>query len=278
MNFDALLPALRATFGDRLLACYVTGSHADGSAVAFSDLDLMLIFREPPDEQDQQAAQAFAAAQQGAGLVLDLDLTDVAALTEAPDLILKLGSRFLSGEDIRDSLPLPALDVWARDRLHSSYWRAIRFFERPLPVTLPLGYPNPADEFFGYVRTGNTRNLLRHVTWAATAMIGHLGQTFVARKKDVVMLYRQIIGDGYADYLAAMYSRCKVEWNYQIPDDRAALRALCEATLAFETQFMAVYHRFLIDELQGSPEAQAEARKVLTLLPMQDDAVAALMG
>ena len=36
--------------------------------------------------------------------------------------------------------------------MHTSYWRLAGLFSRPAPLTMPLDYPDPHDEFYGYTR------------------------------------------------------------------------------------------------------------------------------
>jgi len=64
---------------------------------------------------------------------------------------LKLASLLVWGEDVRDRMALD-LAAWTRDRMHSSYWRLGGLFGRAGVVRAPLGYPDPAGEFFGYGR------------------------------------------------------------------------------------------------------------------------------
>jgi hypothetical protein len=90
---------------------------------------------------------------------------------------------------------------WARDRLHTSYWRSVKLFGRLSRVTLPLDYPSIEDPFCGYLVLGSTRNLLRHISWAATALIAYQGRTYVVRKADFYRVYRTVINDNFSDYL-----------------------------------------------------------------------------
>lgn len=264
---------LQQAFGEQVLGCYLTGSHVDGTAVSGSDIDLMVVL--PANSQDKAAITEFCKALgQESSIHIDLEVVDEAALGAYADPVLKLGSQLLFGKDIRDQLVLTPIDEWARDRLHTSYWRSIKLFNRPVPVALPLGYPNPDDEFYGYVISGNTRNLVRHVSWAATALIAHLGKRYVVRKSDFVRLYRETVNDEYSDYLQAIYEQCKLEWGYQIPDEREHLRALCAETLRFENHFMQLYKAFLLQELQSAvPDVKQHAMWVQQQLPLQDKQV-----
>lgn len=61
-------------------------------------------------------------------------------------------------------------------------------------------------------------------------------------------LYRDLIGDEWADYWATLYSLGKGRWGYLVPADpaaRATLRDLCRRTLAFENHFLRAYRDHL---------------------------------
>lgn len=61
-----IISAVRAVFGDRVIACYLCGSNADGSACTGSDLDLFVVFAgTAADEERERLAgvtQAVAAS------------------------------------------------------------------------------------------------------------------------------------------------------------------------------------------------------------------------
>lgn len=265
---------IKQSFGDQILACYVIGSHADGTAVSKSDMDLVVIFKEQAEDDDKRSLQSLCKALAGELTIpIDLEILDERKLKSTTDPVLKLGSHLLFGSDIRPELSLLEIEAWARDRLHTSYWRSIALFDRPSKVTLPLDYP-AEDPFFGYVISGSTRTLVRHISWAATALIAHQARTYVVRKADFPRIYRSTINDEFSDYLENLYEQCKVEWDYQIPDNSADLAELCRQTLAFENHFMDVYKAFVLSELQSdSRAAQMAAIKVQAMMPLVDEQV-----
>lgn len=294
---DALLRAVvhtfSAAFPGRVRGFYVHGSLAEHDSLPTSDLDLFILFQSAfrGAAERERAAEVRDACVEQAGIELDIELGDETSLAAGLDPTFKLGSLLIYGDDVRDAYPLVPLDAWARDRLHSSYWRIVHLFARPLPVTLPLTYPDPADEFFGYARrmtrlpdgteAPGTRDLIRSVGWAATALLALDARIYVARKRDCHTLYRQHIGDEWSDLLEQTYTHCRDAWRYLIPTDpaeRAALHGICARTLGFENHFMARYHDYLLGEL-ASPTAahRARAQWVLEQLPWRDDTLAAAL-
>lgn len=291
---DALLRAavhtFVAAFPGRIRGFYLHGSQAERDSLPTSDLDLFILFRGAfrGAAERERAGDVRDACAASAAIELDIELGDETALRAGLDPAFKLGSVLLYGEDVRDAYPLVPLDAWARDRLHSSYWRIITLFARPLPVTLPLAYPDPGDEFYGYARrptrlpdggaAPGTRDLIRSAGWAATALLALDAGVYVARKRDCHTLYRQHTGDDeWSDLLEQVYTQCRGAWRYLIPSDpagRAALRAICARTLGFENHFMDRYRSYLLGELGSAVEAhRAQARAVLERLPWRDDAL-----
>ncbi len=124
-------------------------------------------------------------------------------------------------------LPLLPIEEWTRERMHAAYWLLVTVFNRPRGVTLPLGYPDAADEFFGYARrtlrlpTGvevpSTRDLIRVTGWIATALLALQAHVYVARKKECHDSYSHYIGGPWATLLHDIYHRLRTQWGYLIP-------------------------------------------------------------
>lgn len=276
------------TFPGRVRAYYLEGSWADGTMLETSDLDLVVVFKGQNTAAERaQAAELRTVCEQASSLEFDATIIDEAALVGGASPQLALGAQLVYGEDIRSRLDLVPIAAWTRDRMHTSYWRTIRLFARPTPVCLPIGYPDPTAEFYGYVRRATrlpdgstvpgTRDLVRSVGWTATALVAWRAGQYVARKRDCHRVYRACIGDQWAALIEDIYALCRAAWRYGVPDaaeDRARLRVLCERTLLFENAFLALYRAFLIEELEHAPEAdRAHARWVVAQLPWEDSAV-----
>ncbi|HEV2405184.1 MAG TPA: nucleotidyltransferase domain-containing protein [Ktedonobacterales bacterium] len=286
-TIHAIIAAYTAAFPDRLRAVYVDGSHADGSDLATSDLDLTIVLKGAFRGEEERAAIERLSAElaRTATVELDVGVVDEAELRQqGMHPTLKLASALVWGEDIRDRFAIMPIARWTRDRTHAAYWLTILLYDRPVPVRPPLDYPDARDEFFGYARrlvrlqdgreVPCTRDLIRSTGWAATALLAWKKGVYVTRKRDCHALYRQHIGDQWSDLLTEIYDDCRTRWGYLIPDDateRARLRAICARTLAFENHVLAGYRRFLLDELRaGDVDGRAEAVKVQGRLPLED--------
>ncbi len=257
-------------FPERIRGYYIEGSYADVSSVATSDIDMIVVFKShfSDDEEKRQVQQVNEACRLLSSVEFDAEIIDEERLKRGIWPTFKMGSMLIYGEDIRASLPLVSLEEWTRDRMHSSYWRVVKLFHRPAVVVCPLYYPDPDDTFFGYIKrtvrlpneteVPSTKDLMRMVGWAATAMIAYKAKKYVARKRDCYLLYREYADDAYgAQLLADIYAQCRGKWGYLIPEDaeeRDALRDICARTLAFENYFLSVYKNFLLSELFGANE------------------------
>ncbi len=282
---QVVLSRFAAALPRRLRAAYVLGSYADASAVTTSDLDLELIVADRFAEGELARVQAFLAEYPTqAAVELDIEVKDEASLRGVASPMLKLGSRLLWGDDLRPGLALIPLVEWTRDRMHTSYWRLAGLFARPLPLTTPLRYPDPTDEFYGYARrlmrlpdgqeAPGTRDLIRSVGWMATALVAYQAGQYVATKRACAPVYREFVGGEWASLVEDMAEWVRGAWQCRIPtarQDRTRLRAVCARTLGFENHFLGLYLRYAQEELCGvDPRGRRLAREALERIPLAD--------
>jgi hypothetical protein len=284
-----LIGVFELHFPERIRAYYVEGSYADRTAISTSDIDLVLIFKHRfvDDDEIGAARQLGAHCASLSAFELDLEIIDEQQADRGAFPTLKLASVLLYGEDIRDRLALPSISEWTRDRMHAAYWLIVQVFNRPPMVHYPLDYPQPDHMFFGYdqrmmqlpdgAQVRCTRDLVRVIGWAATALIALQTGTYVVRKRDCHQRYHELIGDQWSELLRVIYERCSNEWSYRIPDapaDQHALRVMCERTLEFENHFMRVFKDFVLGELRGDDaEARRAAVWLLGQIPYDDDEI-----
>ena len=281
------------SFPGRVSGYYLLGSHAEQSAVGSSDLDLELIFRgELAPDEGERAEELAQSCTLLCASELDIEVKDERQLAGGVWPNFKLSAKLIYGEDIRERLPLLPLIDWTRDRMHSSYWRLIHLFHRPLPLRQPLHYPEPEAEFFGYTNrpvqlpdgreVPSTRDLIRVTSWAATAILAWKAGRYVAGKRDCPRLYRECFPneEGVA-LLEDIFEYCRDRWHYLLPEEpgeRRRLRAICARTLTFEKHFLTVYKDFLLSELRGPAAIGRElALEMLARLPLEDEEVSRAM-
>ena len=285
---QSIIEIFETTFPQRIRAHYVEGSYADASSVATSDIDVLLVFKDRFEDGEVQRVEELARqCEDEAKLELDIEWVDEQSLVRGVSPTLKFGSSFIYGEDIRNALSLISIEEWTRDRMHSSLWRTVHLCNRPPIIRYPLSYPNPQGEFYGYdarmlqLPNGQevhcTRDLIRLVGWAATAMIAFKAGRYVARKSECHKMYQAYFNDEWGQLLQDIYELCRGKWNYLIPDDlkeREQLRAICERTLGFENHFLQVYKEFVLAELSNTdPKGVLQTLAVLQRIDYQDEEI-----
>ena len=258
-------------FPTRIIGYFVEGSYADQTAIATSDLDLVIVFRKHfALGEEEAAARIVTALEADSPIELDISLISEANLRQQGGTNFKLGSQLVFGEDIRASIPLMSVTAWARNRMHAAYWLMVNVFGRPHPVRAPLDFPKKDEPFYGYANRPmrlvdgravlTTRNLVRVTGWIATARIAHEAQEYVVRKRECYSTYQRAIGDEWTPLLARIDQYCRTEWHYRIPGsdkEQQELRDILTQTVAYENHFLQVYRHFLLSEL-ASPHRDTQ--------------------
>jgi predicted nucleotidyltransferase len=279
--FEMVLPG-------RVAAYYLVGSYVDGTAIPTSDLDLFLALRDDP--RDLEAAEVHRGVRVGecCDLLSPIEIRPAPVQAPVDRLVIRHGV-LLYGEDVRDRLPLPSAEEVLR-------WMLLRpprtrpNAPRIPSVVYPLEYPDPEAAFLGYtarnVRTRDgvihegTHDFVNLVLGAAECLVllGS-GQRPAEKKAHVVARYREAVGDGWAEFVAEVYARCRDEWHYLIPGDpadRRQLRALCERALSFENHTLAGRRACLLAWLRGGdPARQRLAAQALGVVLYADAEVRA---
>ena len=270
---------------------YLTGSYAEGTPAPTSDVDVVVVFRDgaAPVAQGRRDAlwlekhcNLLSPIPVGAGRYVEADVLDFAHFGRSwpaydgigRRVTLKLASHLLHGDDLRDRIPLPSVEWWARacwaelgsgalrnmGQLRS---RADLALSREPWLEFPLRYPDPDGELFGYdairrpTRDGTVRNttrgVVRAILSAANAVVAWRGRRCVANKGEVARAYREVVGGEWASLVEAVDQTCRVELGYLVPEDggaRRRLRDVLAAALALENHFLTELRDFLLEEVQ----------------------------
>lgn len=280
------------TFPEQIAGYYVEGSYADQTSLTTSDIDLVIIFRNRFADADARSMAERTWTNKQAGIPeVDIIIVDEDSLRGGVRPNVKLGGRLIYGQDVCRLYPLLPIDAWARERMHAAYWLLVNVYQRPTPVHLPLTFPSPSDEFYGYtnrtIRLPDdqevpcTRNLVRTTGWAATALLALQAGQYAGRKRDCARLYRDHIGDEWSSLLEEIAISCRDEWQYLIPTAshaRKLLRSLCERTLRFEQHFLSLYKPYLLEQLRSTEQEHARfAMWLQEHFPLDDAEVTAML-
>jgi hypothetical protein len=251
-------------FPKRLRACFLMGSHATGDAVADSDIDLLLVFKERFLEGEEARHEHFRrSVTLMARFPLDLSAVDETRLMADGGVNLKRASLLLAGEDIRERVPLMPLDKWLRFSMHRPYI----FMERARaraegePLRYPLGPPDSRGALYGYDHSAvmdaqgiphrGFKELVTLASRLATAEVALAGR-HVFSKRDAIEAHRQHVNNERT-LLFEQINVCRKRWGYRVPEaseDQEHLRSLCARMLEAENHFLGLYKDYLLAELQ----------------------------
>lgn len=291
-----LVERYESRFPGRVRAYYLAGSYLDGKAVAGSDIDLYVLFKDA-FLSDDEAEQAEKLVLDCAGLTpLRLDLSarseeTHASLRSYTRVAIKQHSLLLYGEDTRAAMSLPDHEEYRREATEM----ALEFLLRQRKtgtLIYPLAYPDPAGPFFGYdqpqqlMPTDPTQPGMRLMVEVAsritTALLALKTESYISTKWEGVQAYRRLLNDEWTAFIETMFEKGKLRWNYALPggaEERAELRSLCEQMLAFENHYLLVYRAYLLELLHSDEEdARQFAERGFAQVKYNDAEVIAAMA
>jgi len=254
-----------AAFPGRILGYYLFGSHADGSAVANSDIDVFVVFQGDFADatEERRARQLWHACAQLSPVPMDLVPFAEQTLLNEGHFRLKDASLLLAGADIRARMPTLSLDTYLRVYSGAPCANFGGVLRRADTLVFPLSYPDVDSEFFGYdyadpreVSPGvrSIKGLVNSVCWSASILVTFATGRMIDTKAESVRAYRAVIGDRWTSLVETLYAHGKGTWGYRVPDDRidrALLRDLCRETLPFENHYLTAYRAYLLEHLNS---------------------------
>lgn len=280
MILQGLTNIFKTVFSNRIRVCYLRGSYANGTAVSTSDIDVVIVFkgRFVSFEEEEKARQIcrqlssispvrLDAIPRNEEQLLTLDNTGVFKSQVAIQVSIKSASKLLYGEDIREKIPMPSIDVYARKCMHDVYYFYTLVRCPFQSLTYPMDYPDPDGEFYGYdqrqertldgITFNSTRSLVQNIMWSAVAIVALKARKYIRTKKDCVQLYKEYINDKWTGLIEEINDKCINQWEYLLPQktsDRVRLRTLCKQALEFENHFLIIYKDYLLMELNNTDE------------------------
>lgn len=284
-----MIGVFETAFPGRVRGVYLRGSHASGTSIAGSDLDLFIVFRDRfTDRAEYERARGLSEhCGRLTPMLLEIILVGERGL-RGPDgvgaaLNLKLATRLLHGEDIRPDLPPYDADTYVRSVVHTPYV-SYTYPRGNGPLTYPLDHIDPDGEFFGFDQQTvpgpdgtdqpSTKLLVATVGWTATAIIALRSGQYVRDKAACVELYQRYVADQWTDLVTQVHDLSRNRWHYLLPSDltdRQTLRDLCHRTLDFQNHFLELYRQYQLAELDsGDPARHQLATHRLTQIVFPD--------
>lgn len=291
---QGLIGIFEIAFPGRVLGVYLRGSHASGSSIAGSDLDLYVLFQgQFADRAEFDRARALSDhCAQLSPILLEIIVIGerILQLSEGVStaLDLKLGTRLLYGVDVRPGLPEFEPDSYRRSVVHTpfnSYRFAVQRRDADV-LTYPLGPPDPDGAFFGFdqwampgpdgVERPSTKLLVATVGWTATAIIALRTGRYVRDKAACADLYRREVADEWTELVVRTHDLCRNRWRYGIPagdHEREQLGDLCRRAVDFQNHFLLLYRDYQQAEIaSGDLDRQRLAERRLAEVSWSDPA------
>ena len=295
---EGIVGIYKTVFPKRIRGYYLLGSHANGTALERSDIDLVIRFKGHFQNADEvrKSRKLYSYCFRMSPIELHFYLYDEATLFRSDSdfdpldnfsakvschcASIKMGTLLVYGEDFRDQLPTPSVDRYMCGRLHDIGFQWATHRDSKQPLIFPLDYPNPNAEFYGYVgdpRGENLHDFVLHVGFLAVVLIILKAGRFVGYKTDTPKIYAECINDEWMPLVEAVFEKGRNWWNHRVPDnqeDRKQLREICQQTLAFENHSATVLKDYLLTQLQSDePTYQLMAAHWLGYLIFPDSFV-----
>jgi hypothetical protein len=283
-------------FPGRIRGYYLVGSYAVGEAVATSDIDIVVVFKDSLTPEEKQGLASFKEeCYQLYPLGIDITPVGEVQLLSTGGVRFQTASLLMYGEDLRAAVPKKPVEEHIRDSMYAQYRLFARVRGNPPRLTFPLDYPNPAGEFYGYdcrqmrlpdgTSHAGIKDLVLNVLCPAEALILLKAGKYVVNgnwKSECVTQYRIWINDEWAELVEAIAFYGRQQWAYLVPastPDRQLLRHLCQRALGFENHFLTRYKEYLLSVLpQEEPFIQLHYVKQLSQLIYPDnDAIASVL-
>lgn len=301
-----LISLFEVEFPTRIRSYYLGGSYSDGTAVGrdrspnSSDVDLFVIFRSTVKEAEIATFnRLLAACQLISPILIDAHAYSEDDLLHQPrsestqtsflNALIKVAGTVIYGDDLSAELPpVPfpryVLDVIESGLFHLGIPRQREGITYPLltPLALPLAYPNPGDEFYGYDvvparpdAPRGTRVLVAITTWIATLVLALETGLYAAQKSQSIRLCKEYLpNDRRTQLVTAINDICKSKWRYALPhssEDRKRLRSLCRDVLPLENEYLRLCRDYVLVQLQqGGVEEQRQVTRILQSIVFPD--------
>ena len=268
---DEVVAAGAAALPGRIVAWYVTGSYADGSAVPGSDLDIVAVLDgEVGLDEDAALRRSRHGLGEPYGIFVDISARGLVSLRSNGDVAISLRSRIVAGTDIRSQLRATDMASFRRQMMHAPFLFSTRIRETT-ELHCPLAAPDPTMPFLGYevcrfLPVGHhDRDTLKDMVamgcFIATALVALETDQPTTSKSEAVEKYQELRLGPWNELLKALVEVIRGRWNWRIPqgsEDREYLLAQCHRLLEFENEFYDTYAAFLRSERKASQRGARE--------------------
>ena len=235
-----IVNSFNSIFGDIKASWYLLGSHADGTAIDLSDVDVLCLSAPLHAEILEWGARAEASY----GAKVDLFICHPQSLNtvlQAHLIPMLRHGLLVQGDDLRSTLPQVDLRAYQETVAHL-FGKAIEHYHPDRDVSRP---PNREDEFLGFVERAKDWTGLSLWTHSVVALIGKAATAVAASegrlagsRTEALNVFAECSGAGrWPRFCQDAVQLLRDTWRYRVPEfapDRRTLRAICGQLCEFE--------------------------------------------
>jgi hypothetical protein len=229
-----VIASYRRSFPTGEVSWYLTGSHADGSAIDLSDVDLLCL-ADPLQSQLYNWAKSIQEPYRSKVDIVMLHPSSLNNVLTANAIPMIRAARLIHGPDVRDLLPPLNLRAY-QETVGWKFGTDVAYFHPTGQVKEP---PDLSAEFFGFVGPAKswtgldfwTHDVVVLVGKAATAMAATRGLVAGTRREALYCLQQLRSFEEWSRFCTYVVTVLRDQWHYRVPldpDDRRRLRWVCD--------------------------------------------------
>ncbi len=252
-HLELLLDVVEQLAPGAILAVYLHGSRAQGTALPDSDVDLTVVVDGTNALKDVDSFLRGRSLPSGETLDAHVDTIHMLCdpLYALVSSHVKHSGRLIRGQDVRDRLPGTDHAAY-RAALVDQACKGIAMLRDADRVEAPLEVPEASMPFYGYetvrktgwysadVREG-TKELVAVATFCASAWVTSRELVFINSKTEAVAAIRRSENGSRANIVESIFELCRERYQGGVPtdaSDRRALRDILPGFLELEREVL----------------------------------------
>lgn len=273
---------------DSIAAYYLSGSRSDNTAVASSDIDLIIIENQPfSQDKVDLFMYILHTCNRMSSIEIGFCVFSQDELNIGVPAYVK-SALFLYGKDILANIPI----IDNAHMTNTFVYGAFRFLYHFLrdshsTLTFPLNVPDKTKDFNGYLefKKNNypkTKILVNATARITSALLGIKKNIQPRNKSQSIKLFVELFNCEYTELVNDIYENVYQKWSYDIPKNEneiQKLKTICDTFILFENYFLDEVHPYIVENLRSQDSKNREnAKKCLNMISYNDKKTIALLN
>lgn len=269
-------------FPNRIRSAYIRGSYASGFAVPTSDIDLELIWKDTPTDEEWVLNRQVRHLCE---LISPIEIS--VGLWDGPpdDSCFKFDCLCIYGEDVTNQMGAAPVEDYIRFSFGTQLMRDVRLWDldtypQDYPprisdreerrilsagmLVYPLDFPDPDGEFYGYNQRLNlslysepeigVKDLIQGIFECILPLAAQKVNRHIHNKEDAFQVFAKECQTEFSDFITEVWQVVRGEWHYRVPTnttDRNRLRDLCSQFLNLENYYLTQFKQFWLEQIQS---------------------------